>query len=174
MRYSHSAQDGEDVNGVRSDPEDDDQAPPLLPNGRHSAEHKSRSASSSLHDRARVSHGHRPSSPAMQPGGVAAAAAANATANGQHLAASTAKDSFLNYFFGGNAALSTGAPSGSRRAALPDFADRGGGDDSRSGNPMAGRRGLEGSAAAFDMKSLDKHLEAVRFPRSCWSLRHQA
>lgn len=28
-------------------------------------------------------------------------------------------------------------------------------------NPMAGRTGLEGNSAAYDMKSLDKHLEAV-------------
>lgn len=31
----------------------------------------------------------------------------------------------------------------------------------RGDNPLSGRRGLEGNAAAFDMKSLDKHLEAV-------------
>lgn len=37
----------------------------------------------------------------------------------------------------------------------------------RSDNPLAGRKGLEGSAAAFDMKSLEKHmLEPVCFQLS--------
>lgn len=31
-------------------------------------------------------------------------------------------------------------------------------------NPLSGRKGLEGNAAAFEMKSLDKHLEPVRGP----------
>lgn len=30
-------------------------------------------------------------------------------------------------------------------------------------NPLMGRKGLEGNAAAFEMKSLEKHLEPVRF-----------
>ena len=42
-----------------------------------------------------------------------------------------------------------------RRSALPDIGA------AKGDNPLSGRRGLEGNAAAFDMKSLDKHLEAV-------------
>jgi dynamin 1-like protein len=67
--------------------------------------------------------------------------------------------SSLNYFFGGPATLGAGASSGSRRAALPDVGPRSG---IRADNPLSGRRGLEGSAAAFDMKSLEKHLDTVR------------
>jgi len=67
---------------------------------------------------------------------------------------SQAKESFLNYFFGGTASGSTlpvvPSSSHSRRAGMQDM--------QRSDNPLAGRKGLEGSAAAFDMKSLDKHM----------------
>jgi hypothetical protein len=49
------------------------------------------------------------------------------------------------------------------RSTLPGM---NGGRD-RGDNPLSGRRGLEGNAAAFDMKSLDKHLEAVRPPFLC-------
>lgn len=77
---------------------------------------------------------------------------------------SSAKESFLNYFFGGSehgAPVSSGTgSSGGSRSQLPDMAGNVRRQD-RSDNPLTGRRGLEGNAAAFDMKSLDKHLEAV-------------
>ena len=69
----------------------------------------------------------------------------------------SAKESFLNYFFGANQAIGANGSSlagPSQRNSLPELGAP------RAGNPLAGRRGLEGSAAAFDMKSLDKHLEA--------------
>lgn len=52
--------------------------------------------------------------------------------------------------------MPNGNTSHNRRNPLPDLSEI------RSDNPLAGRRGFEGSAAAFDMKSLDKHLDAVR------------
>lgn len=51
-----------------------------------------------------------------------------------------------------NAGMRTGREN---RSTLPGM-----GRD-RDDNPLSGRRGLEGNAAAFDMKSLDKHLEAA-------------
>jgi len=72
------------------------------------------------------------------------------------------KDSFLNYFFGG-ASVAGGSLSDSgagRRSALPEF----GGD--RANNPLIGRKGHEGAAAAYDMKSLDRHLDADMLPTS--------
>lgn len=74
----------------------------------------------------------------------------------------TAKESFLNYFFGGADMVNgnqIGSNHGSHRASTGDHRNDVGRD--RADNPLAGRRGLEGNAAAFDMKSLDKHLEAV-------------
>ena len=74
------------------------------------------------------------------------------------------KDSFLNYFFGGasvagGSLVADTATSGSRhaRASLPDL---GSGRD----NPLLGRKGHEGAAAAYDMKSLDRHLDADQLP----------
>ncbi|PKI84774.1 dynamin GTPase [Malassezia vespertilionis] len=64
------------------------------------------------------------------------------------------RESFLNYFFGGSASMPIHEPNGSatgfgvRSAPEP------------KPNLMAGRVGLEGSSAAFDMKSLDQYLEA--------------
>jgi hypothetical protein len=80
------------------------------------------------------------------------------------------RESFLNYFFGGqpdagagpSAALGQGQDAASREVGgrhrggsdyLPDL--------SKGEGRIGGRRGLEGSGAAFDMKSLGKHLEAV-------------
>ena len=64
------------------------------------------------------------------------------------------RDSFLNYFFGGP---SINEPTGSTMG-LPRMQESG-----RS-NPMASRMGLEGSSAAFDMKSLDQHLVTDSVP----------
>ncbi|GAA5990800.1 hypothetical protein JCM10908_000022 [Rhodotorula pacifica] len=75
----------------------------------------------------------------------------------------SAKESFLNYFFGGNPAHgdlsgSSAATAAARAGATGSGA---GGEMGAFGreNPLTGRKGLEGNAAAFEMKSLDKHLE---------------
>lgn len=56
---------------------------------------------------------------------------------------------------------SNGGDSRNGQRVLPDMRGAGQGRAERDDNPLSGRRGLEGNAAAFDMKSLDKHLEAV-------------
>lgn len=67
---------------------------------------------------------------------------------------------FLSYFFGGASAMPGSAgisgPGSSVRGAFGESTPR-----EHKPNPMHGRTGLEGSSAAFDMKSLDKHIEAV-------------
>lgn len=50
---------------------------------------------------------------------------------------------------------------GAHRSAFSEF----GQSRDHKPNPMAGRTGLEGNSAAYDMKSLDKHLEAVSLCR---------
>lgn len=82
--------------------------------------------------------------------------APTATAAGP--ATSAPKDSFLNYFFGGvsvsGGSLMDPASGRQSRTNLPEFG-------STSSNPLLGRKGHEGVAAAYDMKSLDRHLDAV-------------
>ncbi|GAA5842376.1 hypothetical protein JCM11251_004210 [Rhodosporidiobolus azoricus] len=71
----------------------------------------------------------------------------------------TAKESFLNYFFGGAGAFP--GPGGELMGAgVGGVGGRGasGGNGGKE-NPLLGRKGLEGNAAAFEMKSLGKHLE---------------
>ena len=93
-----------------------------------------------------------------------------------------AKETFLNYFFGGpnspNAQLVSSAPvthaaspastdgrmerAGSRSRGPPSaFVNREILPDLNSGRRQGSRSGLENGTTAFDMKSLGKHLEAV-------------
>ncbi|PWN54214.1 hypothetical protein IE53DRAFT_383239 [Violaceomyces palustris] len=86
-------------------------------------------------------------------------------------AANGARDTFLNYFFGGASGMPVGgaAPAGGLVGNFPSAGSQTSlmqeyGSASlreRKPNPMAGRTGLEGNSAAYDMKSLDKHLEAT-------------
>ena len=76
------------------------------------------------------------------------------------------KDSFLNYFFGGASVAggslvadsATSASSRHARASLPELGGLG------RDNPLLGRKGHEGAAAAYDMKSLERHLDADQLP----------
>lgn len=149
----------------------------MIPNGRPSTSKvpdvKHRSASNTIHDRsasgpqfATANNGKVARTQNMPPpsnAGASHLSASNgggippfASPYGASPSSASAKESFLNYFFGG----SEMNPGNSRAGpgSLPDFGGRG----ERGDNPLSGRRGLEGNAAAFDMKSLDKHLEAVR------------
>ncbi|KAI3479642.1 hypothetical protein L1887_58263 [Cichorium endivia] len=79
-----------------------------------------------------------------------------------------AKDTFLNYFFGGCVRAARGRCGALRRgwavtmrlplrARLAEYSSV----REHKPNAMSGRTGLEGNSAAYDMKSLDKHLEAT-------------
>jgi dynamin 1-like protein len=89
-----------------------------------------------------------------------------------------ARDTFLNYFFGQNGpgpivAVSAGghvgagaSAAGSADGMMPSGRDVSGATQ-RSGLSLAGK--LDGNSAAYDMKSLGKHIEAVsvfRFARA--------
>lgn len=154
---------------------------------------KPRSASSPIHNRAASStpnlagaaggsHGqgyqhqhHGGSAPMGYSGSDSHLAPPNGSAYGTSPGGST-KDSFLQYFFGANE-VATGGSGGVRpprnRSVLPsEMGGAGGkrghasnvGAEHRADNPLTGRKGLEGTAAAFDMKSLDKHLDAGSGP----------
>ncbi|GAA6042563.1 hypothetical protein JCM8097_003131 [Rhodosporidiobolus ruineniae] len=81
-----------------------------------------------------------------------------------HHGHASAKESFLNYFFGGGGDLTAGHLASGR--GVPAVPGAGGGGQVGLGkeNPLMGRKGLEGNAAAFEMKSLEKHLEPSPHP----------
>lgn len=85
---------------------------------------------------------------------------------------SAAKESFLNYFFGQNgpgplagASVERALTTQGATAITPIGRDISGGQPSAQTGLLAGKRTLDGanagSNAAFDMKSLGKHIEAV-------------
>ncbi|KAM0787338.1 hypothetical protein ACM66B_003427 [Microbotryomycetes sp. NB124-2] len=192
--------------GAGSGGEDEDDVPGYMvaANGKVSGtgsnrhDVKARSTSSTIHDRTR----NGPDFGSLRNGVVPAAQAGSPTTSvsgrhgsslqptsgpsgfGQSSAYGSsggAKESFLNYFFGGQDHLSSGSShhqsgrlqdssahhhgvGGSRGSGFAGSSSMligNGGATDRSDNPLSGRKGLEGNAAAFDMKSLDKHLEAV-------------
>ena len=77
----------------------------------------------------------------------------------------TAKETFLNYFFGQNGPGPLNGATVERAGAgvgvAPTGRDVSGADPSLEVGLMAGKRGLDRSNAAYDMKSLGKHIEAV-------------
>lgn len=82
---------------------------------------------------------------------------------------SSARETFLNYFFGQNgpgpiagSSLDRSHAAGSSETGIvPVGRDISGADSTLSSGLMAGKRGLDGNSAAWDMKSLGKHIEAV-------------
>ncbi|GAA5963472.1 hypothetical protein JCM3765_006248 [Sporobolomyces pararoseus] len=190
---------------------DDDEDPSsgyLVPNGRQQHE-KSRSTSSTIHDRSKngpnfhnnssnisssnpsstiqqpssnpySSHQSQPSSASSRaypashltsPSSPFAHSSASPYGQGgmNNKDPHSAKESFLNYFFGGSdphlaGPASVGAHPGrivGQSGTVGSGSGMLGGGQGQGGreNPLSGRKGLEGNAAAFEMKSLEKHLE---------------
>ena len=87
--------------------------------------------------------------------------------------AGSARETFLNYFFGQNGPGPIAGSSiahqqshhghgGSSEAHfVPVGRDVSGAESSMSSGLMAGNRGMDGNNAAYDMKSLGRHIEAV-------------
>lgn len=133
-----------------------------------------RSVSSTVHDRTRSSASgpssagtaRRPSSPK-----------APHHHHGRHTpqpppSSSAAKESFLNLFFGQNGTGPVTAASVHKTIApqdvntiVPVGRDVSGGEPPAQTGLLASQRNIEGNNAAFDMKSLGKHIEAVRHRR---------
>lgn len=135
-----------------------------------------RSVSSTLHERKRQptnidsSSTRRQSSPKPQRHATRHVSGAGSAISQTHPGTSphqgTTKESFLNYFFGQNGPGPLAGSSVERGAHVGQGVslvgrDVNGGDISLQSGLMAGKRTLEGSNAAFDMKSLGKHIEAV-------------
>ncbi|KAJ8487215.1 hypothetical protein ONZ45_g14418 [Pleurotus djamor] len=188
----------EPINGTRSAPEDDEDTSEDgdgLSSGTVSSARDGRSVSSTVHDRVRTAgstpiptsttatlaarskhHHHHQSSSHHPPNRPHSAQAGGGTGTSPP----SARETFLNYFFGQNGtgplAASSGQPSahgghggsansGTNGVGLNGFTpigrDVSGADPAMSSGLMAGKRGLDGSNAAFDMKSLGKHIEAM-------------
>ncbi|GAA5826136.1 hypothetical protein JCM3770_004054 [Rhodotorula araucariae] len=97
---------------------------------------------------------------AARGGGGGAPATLSYPSAGHDRHASSAKESFLNYFFGGNPVGAVGAGfAGAGGSTAADLAHGAARAEFGRENPLSGRKGLEGNAAAFEMKSLEKHLE---------------
>ena len=177
----------EPVNGIMSaDDAEDSGSDSASVNGIVQAPQRAgdaRSAPTTVHDRAR-------STPAGPAAVVSAAAkdarrpsspAARVPHSSKHGAppppggSNAAKETFLNYFFGQNGPGPLAGASADRAAAIagvvgnagattgvtPIGRDVSGSDPMLQAGLMAGKRTLEGNNAAFDMKSLGKHIEAV-------------
>ena len=135
-----------------------------------------RSVSSTLHDRARATgsspvagtsakssskghHGPRHSS-------VLPSTQSHSQPNISGASPHTAKETFLNYFFGQNGPGPVGGsslerPSHASLVPTPTGRDVSTADSPAPSGLMAGKRTLDGSSAAYDMRSLGKHIEAV-------------
>ncbi|BGP47592.1 Dynamin-related GTPase protein [Rhodotorula kratochvilovae] len=190
-RRSAAAGEAEDGDALSGPDDDDDAASAtkdqgyLVPNGVNGGAAPSSSGmlggagAAGKTRAASASHAHaaRPSFSTPQPASPAHPAAHGARAASsyphslapspvpdRHASASAnanAKESFLNYFFGGNPAGGAafgglGLGGGASAADLAHGAARA---EFGRENPLSGRKGLEGNAAAFEMKSLEKHLE---------------
>jgi len=153
-------------------PEDDDDSSSEDVGGANGVLRDGRSVSSTVHDRSRPSttapptgtvskqssrhqhlqHSHRHSIAHVQPVESTKGSPPNA------------RETFLNYFFGQNgpgpiAGSSMERSHGSQH--VPIGRDTSGTETSMPSGLMAGKRSLDGNNAAFDMKSLGKHIEAV-------------
>lgn len=76
----------------------------------------------------------------------------------------SARETFLNYFFGQQNPSSSGSANISVSASETSGIVLSGRDLAQPNAPsglMGGKRGLDGTDAAYDMKSLGKHIEAV-------------
>lgn len=120
-----------------------------------------RSSSKSQHHRASHPQQQRPHSSV---GGHNASISISSSSPG------SARETFLTYFFGQNGPgpiagssidRSGMGISGDAGHIMPVGRDVSGAEASISSGLMAGKRGIDGSNAAYDMKSLGKHIEAV-------------
>ena len=182
----------EPINGTQSPTEDDDDETDDVSSRAHSKD--GRSVSSTIHDRAKASSTTNLPNQASRNNNNNTGVNHNAIARANNVKAHhrrassqsrgsgsgsstssthTARETFMNYFFGQNgpppnsapsSAMPGGPPISGSGAAQPNVTQPSGRELAQSPAPMmgliAGRR-PDGSNAAFDMKSLGKHIEAV-------------
>ncbi|KAJ7230523.1 Dynamin central region-domain-containing protein [Mycena pura] len=150
----------EPTNGTGTDDDADSSDENGLPNGFFPSRGNERSVSSTVHDRGRTSTGSAPSLP-------------GAMAQTHRGSPPSARETFLNYFFGQNgpgpiSGSSVGPvghqtqSSGSGPSIVPTGRDLSGGEMPTMAIASGlTQRGVDGSNAAYDMKSLGRHIEAI-------------
>ncbi|KAJ8483221.1 hypothetical protein ONZ51_g4859 [Trametes cubensis] len=162
----------ESINGSPSQEDDDESTDEPTLNGTSSRD--ARSVSSIAQDRSRGAA----SAPPIAPGTVGSSSHRHHSPKGHHSSSrhvsgasnapghgsGTAKETFLNYFFGQNGpgplAGSTVERANTVHSVAPVGRDVSGADPALETGLMAGKRSIENNAA-FDMKSLGKHIEAA-------------
>ncbi|TFK34028.1 Dynamin central region-domain-containing protein [Crucibulum laeve] len=134
---------------------------------------------SSSKTRHRSSNQHQPQSQSHRPHSALGAMAPH-TVLGAGGNPSSARETFLNYFFGQNGpGPIAGASVGERyisdvgQGVVPVGRDISGAESTMSSGLMAGKRGIDGNNAAYDMKSLGKHIEAVPSDGSHLTMREE-
>ncbi|TFY67611.1 hypothetical protein EVJ58_g1529 [Rhodofomes roseus] len=155
------------VNGATSPDEDEDTSEEV--NGLNGVTPRDgRSVSSTVHDRARTiaSVNDAGASPRRTGSPKPHTHHQHGTVRPHSAQPTAAKETFLNYFFGQNGPGPISGATAERRAssgtgATPIGRDVSGSDPALHLGLMAGKRSLEGNNAAFDMKSLGKHIEAL-------------
>ncbi|KAI0364548.1 hypothetical protein BV20DRAFT_955990 [Pilatotrama ljubarskyi] len=164
----------ESLNGIASQEDDEESTDDATVNGVSGRD--ARSVSSTIHDRSRgaasappvapgvAGSSHRHQSPKGHHHSSRHASGSSAVAAGSH-GSGTAKETFLTYFFGQNGpgplAGSTVERANAVAGVAPAGRDVSGADPSLDSGLMASRRSMDRGNAAFDMKSLGKHIEAV-------------
>ena len=110
-------------------------------------------------------HHHRDATSTSSSRNVSGASTATTGGPGSspHAGSGTAKETFLNYFFGQNGPGPLSGPNAERTGlGAPTGRDVSGADPALESGLMAGKRGaMDRSNAAYDMKSLGRHIEAV-------------
>ncbi|KAK0202344.1 Dynamin central region-domain-containing protein [Desarmillaria ectypa] len=176
----------EPINGVTSSADDEDEISSEDTNsttsGAHGIRSDNRSVSNTIHDRSRATPT-LPTATANSSTPTLNKKTPSILRNQPHRphsvsgSSSSAKETFLNYFFGQNGpGPVSGAgpqerPSGN--AIVPVGRDTSGADPAISSGLMAGRRNLDGNNAAYDMKSLGKHIEAISSETNHLSVREE-
>ncbi|KAF8555861.1 hypothetical protein OG21DRAFT_1410225 [Imleria badia] len=165
----------EPTNGTQT-PEDGDESSTEEPTGANGvASRDGRSVSSTLHDRARATGSSSTAGTSTKPSSkphhgprhssVLPQTQSHFQSSGPGSSPHTARETFLNYFFGQNGPGPVGGSSVERsHASFTPMAT--GRDISIVDTPgptglMAGKRTIDGNNAVYDMRSLGKHIEAV-------------
>ncbi|KAG2065445.1 hypothetical protein BDR04DRAFT_1174606 [Suillus decipiens] len=165
-------QSNEPINGVPALEDEDESSTdePVGANGVLSRD--ARSVSSTVHDRTRVTGSPAPTAKASSSKPHPAQGHRHSSAHSQvaqpgapGTSPHSARETFLNYFFGQNGpgpiAGSTVDRLHAGPAPMPTGRDISNAETTGPTGLMAGKRTLDGNNAAFDMKSLGKHIEAI-------------
>ncbi|KAK0466706.1 Dynamin central region-domain-containing protein [Desarmillaria tabescens] len=166
----------EPINGVASSADDEDETSSEDTNsttsGTHGARSDGRSVSNTIHDRSRTTPT-LPTATANSSTPTLNKKTPSILRNQPHRphsvsgsgSSSSARETFLNYFFGQNGPGPVSGVGPQERPGsntiVPVGRDTSGADPAISSGLMAGRRNLDGNNAAYDMKSLGKHIEAI-------------